>query len=426
MISPEKPLQVCIDARMVTGVAGGVEQVVVGLAAGLSALEGDEQYSYLVLPGAHEWIGPYVGNGRLLVTGSARGAVKSALRSVGPARWAWHHLTPALGSRTVRVPRSDGTIERAGIEVMHFTFQPGFLTDVPSIYQPWDLQHLHLPGFFTPRERLGREVIFRALCDQARVVATPSMWVKRDVETHLGVPPDKVAVVPAAPVLTAYASPTGDEVKATAHRLDLRSDFLFYPAQTWPHKNHLRLVEAISLLRDGGLEIPIVCSGFLNRHYYREIAPAIERHGLADLIRFVGFVSPIELQSLYRLCRGVVLPTLFEGWGMPLIEAFVAGRPVASASVTSLPEQAGDAALLFDPTSTDEIARAMEALWTDSSLRTKLVTLGRTRAEGMTWDRVARIYRAYYRRIADRPLSAEDRELMSPGWALATAGGSST
>jgi glycosyltransferase involved in cell wall biosynthesis len=411
------PLHVCIDARTSTGAAGGIAQVIVGLASGLSALEdGDESYSYLVHAGAEEWIAPYVGGSRLLPVNAPRRVRRERLRAVRPLRWLWHHVSPVAGARTVEVARSDGTIEREHVDVMHFMFQTAFLTSVPSVYQPWDLQHVHLPEFFTPRDRLARDVVFRTFCERARLVVAASSWVKRDLAKHLYVPREKIAVIPAAPVVSAYPEPSPDDVEATRRKLGLPETFLFYPSQTWPHKNHLRLVEAVARLRDSGVDVFVVCSGFQNS-FYGQIEEAIRGQDLSDQVRFVGFVSELELQSLYRLARGVILPTRFEGWGLPLLEAFATGAPVACASVTSLPEQAGDAAILFDSESVDEIAAAARRLWEDAELRAELSARGSERVKSFTWERVARAYRAHYRRLGGRPLTAEDETLVLESFA---------
>src|SRR4051794_1559170 len=101
-----KPLRICVDARLAGGVAGGVEQVIVGLTSGLAALnDGTEDYVFLVHRGEEEWIEPYVGADRLLFV-APRPRVKQTIRNVSPLRWGWHHISPLAGSRTVRVPRS--------------------------------------------------------------------------------------------------------------------------------------------------------------------------------------------------------------------------------------------------------------------------------------------------------------------------------
>jgi glycosyltransferase involved in cell wall biosynthesis len=127
---------------------------------------------------------------------------------------------------------------------------------------------------------------------------------------------------------------------------------------------------------------------------------------------FVGHVSPAELHGLYKLARAVVYPSRFEGWGLPVLEAFEAGVPIACASVTSLSEQAGDAAVLFDPEETRDIADAIRVVWSDQQRRDELVAKGRKRASGISWSRTARTFRALYRSLARRLLSDEDRSLL--------------
>jgi glycosyltransferase involved in cell wall biosynthesis len=188
---------------------------------------------------------------------------------------------------------------------------------------------------------------------------------------------------------------------------------LLYPAQTWPHKNHVALLRALALLgRRHGLTIPLVCTGRTTAHL-RTIEAAVGDLGLRGLVSFVGFVSPAELVCLYRMCRAVVVPTLFEAASFPMFEAFVLGAPVACSDVTSLPEQAGDAALLFDPRSPDEIAEAIRLLWTEPDLRETLIARGHVRIRSSSWRDTARTFRAHYRRIAGRELLEEDRELVS-------------
>ena len=416
-----KPLRVCIDARL-TDTSGGVQQLVIGLAHGLSQLDdGPEEYLFLARQGEDEWLRPHIAGASRFMSLPPRPAPRLWRRLAREARRQLNAAAPGARSLLGKLPArlfqprgpqpSDGTIERAGVDIMHFTAQTGaFLTEVSSIYHPHDLQHLHLPQFFSPRERRDRELTYRTFCRQARMVAVSSAWTKRDVIEQYGLPEEKVQVVPLAPPLAAYPIPTEGDLLAARTRLTLPEAFLLYPAQTWAHKNHLGLLEALAaLLRGHGIAAPLVCCGQQNSFF-----PTIERRvralGLQDQVRFVGFVSPVELQSLSRLCRAVVVPTKFEAGSFPMWEAFLAGAPVACSTVTSLPEQAGDAALLFDADRPEEMAGAIARLWTDPALRAQFAARGRERVAHFTWDRTARVFRAHYRRIAGRPLTDEDRE----------------
>jgi len=240
-----------------------------------------------------------------------------------------------------------------------------------------------------------------------------SHWAREDFIRQYDLPPEKVKVIPGGSVLHAYPVPEECDLVATRQRFNLPERFIFYPARLWPHKNHLGLLEALALLRDRDrLVVPLVSSGGFEASY-STIRKRVRQWRLDDQVRFLGFVRPLELQCLYQLCRGLVFPSKFEGWGLPVTEAFAAGVPVACSNVTSLPELAGDAALLFDPYRPDQIADAIRRLWTDEELRQTLIERGHQRARQFTWDRAVRLFRAHYRRLMDRPLTDEDRELLA-------------
>lgn len=411
------PLRIGLDARLISG-KGGVEQVIIGLAAGLSKLtDGDEEYLFWSFENADEWLRPYVKGPCRILPGPAdrhRDTAITWLSDRAPRlRRFYHRLKYARGRQSIHLEKSDGTIERAKVDVMHFTKQGAFLTDVPSIYQPHDLQHLHLPQFFTPWHRMDRELKYRTFCKQARMVVAMSSWGKRDLVQHYGLSPEKVCVVPWAPVTAAYPCPSSSDLAAATAKFRLAGEFAYYPAATWQHKNHLILLSALALLRDKcGLSVPLICSGQISS-FFPNIKKQIRDLGLCQQVRFVGFVSPLELQCLYRLCRCVVFPTKFEGFGMPLMEAFLAGAPAACSNVTCLPELAGDAALLFDPDKPDEVAEAIRRLWNDGALRAALADRGMKTVARFSWERTARIFRAHYRRLGNRTLSDEDLTLLN-------------
>ena len=245
------------------------------------------------------------------------------------------------------------------------------------------------------------------------MVVAMTSWGKRDFIANYDLPPEKVTVVPGGSVLREYPPPTDRDIGELRSRLSLPESFLLYPAQTWPHKNHMRLLEALASIRDEhGVGIPLVCPGKQTDHY-GQIQDLIGSLGLEPLTRFPGFVSPLELRALYELATGLVFPSLFEGWGLPVCEAFDAGLPVASSTATGLPDVVGDAGLMFDPDDTQGMAAEVLRLWQDAGLRASLRERGRERAALFSFDRTARLFRAHYRRIGQRSLSEEDRILLA-------------
>ena len=402
-------LRVCIDARLGSGRFGGVEQVVIGVASGLSSLgDGDEEYLFLTHPEHEDWLLPYLG-GPCRPLHPRLGYARRRARAIGRALL---ERTPAAGPR-FSVRSSDGTIEAAGADVIHFPFQDAFTTGVPSIYQPHDLQHLHLPQYFSSWHRRRRETIYRTHCERAEAVVAMTSWGRCDFVSSYGLDEEKVWVVPGASVLPEYPAPNAADLEEVRTRLSLPDAFLLYPAQPWPHKNHERLLEALALVRERtGATIPLVCSGAPADAFDRIRGRAREL-GLAGTTVFPGFVSPKELRGLYELATALSFPSRFEGWGLPVCEALSAGLPVASSSATGLPELVGDAGLIFDPESTEQIAEAVQRIWTDEGLRRTLAERGRERDELFSWERTARLFRAHYRRIGGQSLAEEDRILLA-------------
>ncbi len=418
-----KPLRVCIDARL-SGGHGGVEQIVIGLAGALSKLDdANEEYLFLVTPGHDEWLRPQLsGSSRLIEAGGPpqvtglrnRISWQLAARIPGVWRRRWPPPTAGYEARNLEfIGISDGTIEAAEADVVHFPLTLGFLTTVPSIYQPHDLQHVHLPEFFTPEEVARRDLTYRAYCERASLVVMMTSSGKQDLIDQFGLPADKIAVIPGGSVLSHYPTPSDGDLEAVGERLGLPERFMLYPAQTWPHKNHERLLEALAVVRDrDGAAITVICPGRENDGLGRVERRAAEL-GLSGQIRFPGFVTPLELRSLYALATALVFPSLFEGWGLPVSEAFSVGLPVACSNIPPLQDVAGDAALTFDPQSPEEIADRMLRLWTDEELRDSLAERGRRRSEEFSFEHMARLFRAHYRRIGGRRLSSEDEALLA-------------
>jgi glycosyltransferase involved in cell wall biosynthesis len=407
-------LRVCIDARVDPTRDGGIVGVLFGLAHGLSQLrDGDEEYVFLVPAEGAPWLEPYAEPGTFLrTTTNWAGSARSIVERVPGARPAWQTAKGFRPMRWAPIPKSDGTLEAASVDLVHFVAQSAFTTDVPSIYHPHDLQHVHLPEFFTRFQRRRRELEYGTFCRRAETVAVSTEWIRRDVIDHFGLPEEKVAVVPLAPPTLAYEAPDEGALLSASRRLELPPRFLFYPALAWPHKNHLALFRAIARLRDeDGLTVSLVCTGGDSR-YAAELLHQRRTMGLDDQVRWLGFVSSTDLCALFELCAGVVVPTLFEAESGPVWEAFVAGAPVACSNVTSLPAQVGDAAIVFDPHDDEAVVAAVRRLWLDDALGRELARRGRERVREFTWERTAKHFRAHYRRIAGRELDAVDRALL--------------
>lgn len=396
-------MRVVINAQVPSGAAGGVEQILLGLASGLAEVaRPGEEYIFLSTRGEDSWLRPHVRGACRIVCGgiNARGLVRRVLRTI-PAGAQLHR---ALRDWQRRVsaslpPASDGTAERLRAGVMHFPYQGGFFTSIPSIYSPWDLQHVHHPEFFTTQQALSRDRWYRALCAQAAIVSVATDWAKKDLVEHLEVDARKIEVVPVAPAVYACTPPSGAAVATIRAQFDLWEQFAYYPAQTWPHKNHLAIIRALLLLRSRGAVRQVVFTG-AETPYARELRAESIRLGVQSQVRFLGFVSPLAVQCLYTLATCVIFPSRFEGWGLPVSEAFRAGVPVASSNASCLPEVTSGAALMFDPDDIEAIAGALERLFTDEALRRELIHRGREVVQPLSWSWTAGRFRELYLRIA--------------------------
>jgi len=263
----------------------------------------------------------------------------------------------------------------------------------PCAFHLGDIQDYFLPELFTPEELSARRNRYRSALAFADRVLVPSEFTRRSMIELLGFPPDRVEVValPSEDLPAESVRPPGLTVGS--------GEFVYYPADDYAHKNHRRLFGAIRLLVAGGSPVRLVCSG--GRLSGRPLADLAAEFGLADRITDLGKVSRREVAWLYRNARLLAFPSLFEGFGIPLLEAFSTGLPVVCSGVTSLPEIAGEAALYCDPFDPSDIARQIGRAWDDPVLRASLVAGGSRRRDKFKTGDIVRHHEVIFGRIAD-------------------------
>jgi glycosyltransferase involved in cell wall biosynthesis len=395
-------IRVAVDARLFSGASGGVETVLVGLADGLSNVaHPDIDITFVTYAGHSEWIVNHIGGSiRLLEVPPPRKPPARVGHMLGPLKEPVRRLRNAITGVHRRIPR-DEQLDQLRTDVVHFPHQEAGLVSAPFIYQPHDLQHLHMPEFFSKEVLTRRATFYGPLCQAAAKVVVGTSWVKDDVVEQFAIAPSKVLVIPLAPVATVAPSPNPPSALPDA--------YLLYPAAAWPHKNHERLLEALRLVVDQHPDVHLVLTG---ARAGVDIPAIVHKLALDEHVLILGFLSENDLAAVYQHARGVVVPTLFESASFPIWEAFERGIPVACSSVTALPRQVGDAAIVFDPYDISAIAAAMTQLWTDAKLRETLVAKGRSRVANFSWEETARRYLALYRELAG-VATAGDRELLA-------------
>jgi len=398
-----------VDARIPPGEWGGVEQVIMGLASGMATLARSSDWLFVCKRGESAWLTPHAPLGSVVEAVETSGRQLGIRQALAGNRIVRAAYESALATR-LRPPtstRASAVVDSLSPAVGVLPYQIAPECRAPYVYFPYDLQHHHFPQLFSTRERARREVIYRTRCERASLVVTMTQWAKRDIVRAFGLPPSRVAVVPGASAIELSSGRGLQPQIDQATWLSLPEKYLIYPAQTWPHKNHMRLLEAIALVRSEGLIVPLICTG-RTTEYFASLVRRMRELGIQDQVTFTGFVSSRELHALLTRATALIFPTLFEGWGMPLFDGFAAGVPVACAAVTSLPEHAGDAALLFDPYNVAEMAQAIRRLWCDADLRAQLAARGRVRSADFTWSTSAAILDSLCRYVAGDAVEAED------------------
>lgn len=276
---------------------------------------------------------------------------------------------------------------RHHVDLLLFTADSelAFRSGIPYAVAIHDIQHrLHpeFPEVSANGEWETREFRIGNCVRNAAAVLVDSEVGREDIVTAYGIPAEAVAVVPFLPAgyLRAAEPQLVDDVSAT---LGLPERFVFYPAAFWPHKNHARIVRALGLLREQGLDVPLVLvgphSGAFRDETFAEVMSLAESLGVADLVRYLGYVDDDVMAVLYQAASALVMPTFFGPTNIPVVEAFKLGCPVITSDIRGIREQVADAAVLVDPTSDEAIADGIRRVVTDGELRSVLVQRGRER-----------------------------------------------
>jgi glycosyltransferase involved in cell wall biosynthesis len=191
-----------------------------------------------------------------------------------------------------------------------------------------------------------------------------------------GLPEERLHILPYIPPKYIHARQVSND---PASKCDLPKKFIFYPAHFWEHKNHTRLISSVGRLIQDIPDLKLVLVGSTKNGYHSALKH-IQSLNLADAVMILGHVADEDMPELYRRARALVMPTFFGPTNIPPLEAFAAGCPVAISGIYGIPEQVGDAALLFDPGSVEEIASCIKRLWIDDDLCARLVRRGKQKA----------------------------------------------
>jgi len=366
-------LRIAIDARKLRDY--GIGTYVRNLLQHLSRLDRTTEYVVLCRGGDCELVGELGQNFRAVPESSPGYSVREQ----------------------ITVPRD---LRREGADLFHaphYVLPP--LIPCKSVVTIHDCIHLRFPQYLPNRfvYAYARGSLWMATHRSNRIV-TVSEASKRDILEYFTVPSEKIDVIYNGIDERFGEPPPEADVGMVRERYQLDDPFVLYAGNIKPHKNLERLIEAFHILRRSGSEFDQVKLLIIGDEIskYAALRHAVHRHKLHKHVRFFGFVPARTLAILYRLAAVFVFPSLYEGFGLPPLEAMASGTPVITSNVSSLPEVVGDAALLIDPLQPAAIADAMRRVLTDPALRQDLRERGLERARHFSWERSIRRVREIY------------------------------
>jgi len=407
-----------LDARTATPHFPGIGRYVTNLASAMVPLLADDERLTVICDPTHPFQLP------------ASAAARMIPLAVSPFSLAQQSIIPHLlrNLRYEPLPptdkRSSSSVLRPSSVIYHspyiaMPYWPG----IPSLLTVYDLIPVRYPAYSSPRARFFIRWMTRLALRAARHVIAISEFTRRDFVSEFGLRPEQITAIPLAADPVFQPQPP-EAIAALRARYDLPERFVLYLGSNKPHKNLTRLVAAWQIA-DGKLQIAnsrLVIAGVWDERYpeARELAnssgakisPNSGQHPVSSnqLPVWLGPVPEADLPALYSAAAAFVFPSLYEGFGLPVLEAMACGTPVICSNTSSLPEVAGDpsagagpsAALLVDPLDTAALAEALRLVLTDDGLRAELRRRGLARAAYFTWQQTAAATLAIYRQEAHR------------------------
>jgi glycosyltransferase involved in cell wall biosynthesis len=363
-------VRIAFDASVAQLGGAGPSVYISSLAQALGACLGDRLH---VL--SSQWAAPL----------AARRTMSDRCRTVIRDLW-WHQMGVTQAA------------QRAGCALLHMPAGLGPVASrFPLVVTVHDAAVVRFPQFFRPWHRSYARTVVPRVARRARAVIAVSLATKQDVVDLLGIPQERVTVVPNGlrPGIRPVAMDSA-EAREVRSRYALPERFVLTVGTVEPRKNLKRLVDAVRRMADqpSARDVMLVHAGATG--WLADDVLPISRTLGNGRVRFLGPVSTQDLAVLYSLARCCAYPSLWEGFGLPVLEAMACGCPVLTSRVAALAELAGDAAVLVEPTSTDEIEEGLARLWSDETLRAGLARRGIERARQFTWERTARETVAVY------------------------------
>ncbi|EJL43060.1 glycosyltransferase family 1 protein [Brevibacillus agri] len=276
-----------------------------------------------------------------------------------------------------------------------------FDVSIPSVINIPDIQHEFYPQFFDDNSLQWRKSTYQSSALKANAVLTLSEYSRESIVAKFGVPANRVHAIhlDSAHEFTLPFHETKNQL--VRHKYKLPAHYGFYPANTWWHKNHVSLLQALAYLRDEHkLKIHMVFTG-APQEAHGQVMATINQHQLSDQITWLDYILQEEMPYLFRNANFLCFPSLFEGFGIPLVEAMRTELPIICSNNGSIPEIVGDAALTFDPVSPEDIAKKMVEVQNEE-VRSGLIAKGLQQASKFSWSKCAQQTLAVLHQVAGK------------------------
>jgi glycosyltransferase involved in cell wall biosynthesis len=259
--------------------------------------------------------------------------------------------------------------------------------DIPTLYSIHDLQHVHFPEFFSAGERWERDAAFANAIAHASAIQASSRQMAEEFMAHFpGLSEERIVAVPEGVDVAAFRSAPKNDVRA---RYGLPEHFLFYPAQLWPHKNHITIFKALTRLHQAGLDIPLVLTG-ARYAGADELAPYLDR---VNNVFYLGIVPFADIIALHRTARFLLTASRYEASSIPILEAAAAGTAIIASATPSHSEHAEELQIqLFPPSDDAALAELLRKVWPDDALIARQTAYNAGAIERFTWMRAAEHY----------------------------------
>lgn len=366
---------------LLPGIVGGGETYAVSLLEALARISDPSQYVIFINRETHA--------SNLFGEGEWSTVTCPINAMFRPVRYVWEQLALPLQAKKYR------------LDLLHSlgNMQPLRL-QCKSVVTIHDLNFHNVAHLMSPTRRAMLRYHVTQSASAADHIITVSEFSKRQIVELLGVSPDKVTVTHNA----VKQRPTHMvDVELLKQKYGIKQPYIIALSSQSPHKNMSKLVNAFTLLkqrRGDGLKLVLVGH---RPHKSGDLTRALNESSARDAVIFTGYVPDADLASLYAHAEAFVFPSIYEGFGIPILEAFTYGTSVVCSKAASIPEVAGDAALYFDPHNIEEMAKAIDTVLSDDALREDLICKGKTRAKLFTWENAAKRTLDIYKLIAGIP-----------------------